>query len=65
MILNANGKIDAMSVIKGSGFNDTTPEVSLCTNKVFQKNNVKYRFIGWCQLKGRDYTAVELCEVII
>lgn len=60
MILNANGKIDAKTIITDNGFEDTTPDTSLFTRKAFQKDGCIYRFVGWCEYKDRQYHAIEL-----
>jgi hypothetical protein len=63
MKLSANERVDAKSIITENGFIDLTPDTSLFTHKVFEKDGVKYRFDGWCELKDRKYTAVELVPI--
>ena len=63
MILKANNEIDAIAIIKNNGLIDITPEISLCTKKVFIKDNERFRFGGWCGYKNRKYTEVELIKI--
>ena len=50
IILKSHNKIDALEIIKDNGFVDTTPEIGLCTSKIFVKENKKYKFVGWHKL---------------
>ena len=56
IVLKDNGDIDALTVIKNNGFIDTTPDISLCTAKVFEKGGEKYRFVGWHRLNPAKRT---------
>ena len=50
IILSSGRTVDAMTVIKANGFFDTTPEISLMTQKVFCRDGKFYRFRGWNHL---------------
>ena len=68
IVLKDEGRFDAREVILSYGFQDTTPEISLCTRKVFEKNGKRYRFIGWHHpytgiSRGRTWEDVELEEI--
>lgn len=70
IVLKDEGMIDAVGVIKSYGFEDTTPEISTCTKKVFLKDGKKYRFVGWhhknidfINYPGRSWRDVELEEI--
>ena len=68
IVLKSNDMIDALEVILDYGFADITPEISLCTRKVFEKNGKRYRFIGWHHpytgiSRGRTWEDVELEEI--
>jgi len=62
MILQANGKITANRIIEENGFKDISPNM-IYTHKTFIKDGEKYRFVGWCNLKNREYTAVEMEKI--
>lgn len=70
IILKDNGEIDALEIIKSYGFSDTTPQICLCTKKIFEKEGRKYRFVGWhhpvqnpLKNPGRTWEDVELEEI--
>ena len=52
--LSANGECDALTIIKKNGFIDITPDVSLCTHKIFMKGDCFYRFDGWCDRNKKN-----------
>lgn len=65
IVLKDKGNIDALEIIKENGFIDTTPDISLCTAKVFEKDGERYKFVGWHHLnpEKRMWEDVEM-EVI-
>ena len=63
-VLMSNGNVDALDVIKSSGFKDTTPEISTCTKKIFEKDGKRYRCLGWHHLnQQKHWEDVELQEI--
>ena len=70
IILKSQNKIDALEIIKDNGFIDTTPEIGLCTSKIFAKENRKYKFVGWHKLVKKsgctcpEWQDIEIEEVI-
>lgn len=62
MILKDNGMIDALKIIKNEGFVDTTPDISLCTSKIFEREGKKFKFNGWYRMHNRSWSDIEMIE---
>lgn len=64
IILNSGKELSADSILRKHGFVDATPEISLFTHKIFEKNNKKYRFIGWDHLdSNRNWQDIKIKEI--
>ena len=64
IILNSGKELSANSILRKHGFVDATPEISLFTHKIFEKNNKKYRFIGWDHLdSNRNWQDIKIKEI--